>query len=129
MTYDPVDPVHGVKMSEWIRTMPYGLDHDDIPVGLYDACGTGEGLFKLSGSALVDYCRRCLHALYQAGGRPIAPAGDGSYDWVYTDRYGTSEDEIVENMLAEWIASGRDPEWGEWGLGTDKQVRPERPPG
>jgi hypothetical protein len=97
-------------MSDWIALTPGGLD-DDVGIGLNGIVADGREGFGLEGSALVDFVRRSLHGLVKRGARPRHWRLDGNIPLHYGN---DSPDEIVEGVIADWLASGRDLEWGDF---------------
>jgi hypothetical protein len=112
MTTDPIDIVSGAPMSEWIATMPDSLS--DVPVGMWRLVPCGKS-FGLEGEALVDFLRRCIHALIDAGAMPVRGAGKPN-TWVLQTQYGVNKYEIAEAVIAEWLAEGAPTPRGWTGL-------------
>ncbi|MBI4275949.1 MAG: hypothetical protein HY659_14740 [Rhizobiales bacterium] len=96
--------VYGTPMSEWIARVPNEMPRD--AVGLWQIVPAGRRGFGLDGADLVDFVRRCLHALVEHGAKPVIGGGGTNYEWIYQPQYGQSNSEIVENVIAEWLASG-----------------------
>jgi hypothetical protein len=115
MTREPRDKQFGTPLSERIRG--YAARMEDIGVGLYHVVPDGNQGFDYEGAALVEYVRRSLHALLDAGAVParFVPDGSGKGTWMVDDRYGTDKRSIVEGVIAEWLSEGGTlyPEWGD----------------
>jgi hypothetical protein len=110
MTDEPREISTGTPISEWITF--YKDDLEDDGVGLWSIVEHGRVGFSLSGDALIDFIRRSLHFIIACGGRIVKDGPDG---WEPDDSYGTTPDEIVENVVRSWQAAGEpDPEWGQW---------------
>ena len=97
-------------MSEWIEKVPGELSVD--AVGLWQIISFGRDGFSLSGNELVDYVRRNLAALFAKGARPVIGATDNIHIWMPVN-YGGSAEEMIDNIINEWIRCGRDPDWGD----------------
>ena len=104
MTNDPKDVVFGTKMSDWISRVPNELPRD--AVGLWQIIPAGEINFKLSGHVLVDYVRRNILALLGAGALPVIGGKGTGFAWVHQPQFGMTNDEIVRNVIAEWLSVG-----------------------
>ena len=89
-------------MSEWIATMPGLLS--DVPVGMWHLVPRAKS-FGLEGEASVDFIRRCIHALVDAGAKPVRGAGKPNA-WILQPQYGADRYEIAEAVIAEWKAQG-----------------------
>jgi len=110
MTQELRDRFYGYTIDEWISKVPGELDVD--AVGLWQIVSFGREGFELSGNSLVEYVRRNLLALTAAGARPVVGALDGEHIWTKVD-YGDTADEVCDSIIAEWVASGRDPNEGD----------------
>jgi hypothetical protein len=95
---------YGTPFAEWIEQIPYELDTDAI--GLWQIVSDGRLGFGLEGSELVGFLRRALVGILGAGGRPVVGGGEGPHDWILERRYGTRSEDVIENVLREWIANG-----------------------
>lgn len=89
-------------MSEVIRERPNELFRDGV--GLYQLVAPGKNDFGLVGSELVDFVRRGIHALLDAGAVPVRFGGGSGYDWVAQKQYGTDKVQITEAVINEWLA-------------------------
>jgi hypothetical protein len=105
MSSDPIHKFDGVRMSEWIAATPSELT--DIGVGIAGIIHDGRYGFGLEGAALVDFVRRSLYTLVERGAKPRHWGKPGD---PYRDiplHYGNdSRREIVEGVIADWLASG-----------------------
>ncbi len=110
MTQEPRDKFYGYTIDEWISKVPGELAVD--AVGLWQIVSFGRAGFGLSGPALVEYVRRSLFALMANGARPVVGALDGEHIWTIAD-YGGAAEDVCNSIIAEWIASGRDPNEGD----------------
>src|SRR5829696_6512754 len=111
MSAERKDPWFGHTASEWIALTPGDLTID--AVGLWEIVPFGREGFGLQGADLVDFVRRSLYALVEAGAKPVIGGGGTDYYWIVQPQYGTGNAEIVENVIAEWLASGGgDPDPG-----------------
>jgi len=111
MIRDPVDERYGISASEWIAAVPFELPID--AVGLWQIVGPLKYAYFLSGRDLIFYVRKCLLLLFSHGAIPVIGDVDGTNDWVAKEGYGGTPEEMAESIIAEWIASGRDPDFGD----------------
>jgi hypothetical protein len=100
------DKVYGMKMSEWISRVPNELDRD--AVGLWQIVPAGEINFGLAGGDLIDYVRRNINALLDAGAVPVRGGNGTGFDWVRQSHFGISKASIIEAVIAEWQRVGND---------------------
>ena len=113
MTKEPIDAA-GVPMSEWIADLPTTLN--DIPVGMWVLVPNGRIGFGLEGPALVDFLRRCIHTLMDAGTKPVIKRGRPD-TWELQTKYGSNKHEVAEAVIQEWLRQGAptpDPWDGVW---------------
>lgn len=69
--------------------------------------------FGLEGDALTDYVRRQLTEIMARGAVPVI-GGDKGHYWIPQPQYGSRPEEIVENVVREWLERGgteEDPGW------------------
>jgi hypothetical protein len=114
MTREPQDRIFGGSMSECIAAMPSTLS--DLPVGLWGIVDRGRKSFGLEGKELADFVRRCIHALMDAGAKPV-DGGNKPNQWELQVQYGSNKWEVAEAVISEWLRQGgRTPEpWtGVW---------------
>ena len=102
MTRDLRMPASNISINEWIRLAPGVLSMD--AVGLWHVLAAGQSRFQLDGPQLVDFVRRSIVALLDAGGIAVDSGKGTDYTWV-AKSYGTTRDEIVNAIIAEWQAS------------------------
>ena len=111
MTDEPKHKIYGSSVNECISYTSSGLD-DDVGVGLNGIIADGHLGFGLEGPALVDFVRRSLHTLVARGAKPRHWRLDGNIPLHYG---ADSPQEIVEGVIADWLASGGgDLEWGDF---------------
>jgi len=82
----------------------------DDAVGLWQIIPAGREDFGLDGAELVDFVRRHIHALLKKGALPVKGIKEGDKYWTVQYQYGANSEEIVSNIIAEWLASGQDPD-------------------
>jgi len=104
MTEEPRHLRYGRPMSEWIKLVANELPID--AVGLWQIVPGGRRGFGLEGDALTDYVRRCIAELLSRGAVPVVGGGETGYYWIAQTQYGSQPDEIVENVVREWLANG-----------------------
>jgi hypothetical protein len=104
MTNEPTHKFYGISMSEHIVEVANELPDD--AVGLWQIVPGARRGFDLEGGALTDYVRRCIAELLSRGAVPVIGGGGTEHHWIVQRQYGTTPDEIVENVVAEWLAKG-----------------------
>jgi hypothetical protein len=109
MTKRVWDKYYGTTTEERLEQVPAELAID--AVGLWQIVSFGMDAFELSGADLVDYVRRHILSLLSKGAKPVRGAMDGVHYWKVM-HYGNSPDEIADAIIAEWLKSGRDPDFG-----------------
>jgi hypothetical protein len=113
-------------MSDYIVQVANELPID--AVGMWQIVPGGHNGFDLEGDALTDYVRRCVVELLSRGAVPVFGGGpDGPHDWIVQRQYGSRPEEIVENVIREWLANGAQDEdpGGLWfALAEDTWVPP-----
>lgn len=90
--------------EEWIRLIPGDLPRD--AVALADIIPAGRHDFGLSGQDLIEFTRRSLFALLRKGARPAFGRHATPGVWHVAERFGRSPAEIVDSVIAEWLAVG-----------------------
>lgn len=107
MIVEPRNKYYGETMSEAISLVSGELPID--AVGMWQIVPKGRDGFDLTGDALVDFIRKCIHALLAAGAVPVRGGKGTGYEWVAQTQYGTTKEEITENVIREWQAMPDDP--------------------
>lgn len=100
MTDEPRDKFHGETMSAVISQVPSVLPID--AVGLWHIVPKGRDGFGLTGDALDQFVRRCIYALLAAGAVPVSTGQGTGYEWIAQKQYGSTEEEIADNVIREW---------------------------
>jgi hypothetical protein len=103
MTREPQHTAYGGSVSEWIACTPGTLE--DLPVGMWKIVNDGREGFGLEGDALVDFIRRSIYALIDAGAKPVIASGKPS-KWELQVQYGSNKREIAEGVIHEWLRQG-----------------------
>ena len=62
--------------------------------------------FGLEHDALTDYIRRCIAELLSRGAIPVIGGGGTPYHWIAQKQYGSKPEDIIENVVREWLANG-----------------------
>ncbi|EIM30608.1 hypothetical protein MicloDRAFT_00008580 [Microvirga lotononidis] len=105
MTEEPKHWYYGTPMSEHIKRVA-----DELPidaVGMWQIVPGGRQGFKLEGDALIDFVRRCIAELLSRGAVPVVGGGlDGEHEWIVQRQYGSTPEEIIDNVVREWLANG-----------------------
>ena len=61
---------------------------------------------ELEGDALTDYVRRQIAVLLARGAVPVLGGGGTEHYWIVQRQYGSRPDEILDNVMREWLAQG-----------------------
>jgi hypothetical protein len=104
MTEEPRHRYFGDRMSDYIVQVANELPDD--AVGMWQIVPGGRRGFGLEGEALTDYVRRCIAELLSRGAIPVIGGADKGYYWIHQPQYGTQPAEIIEGVVAEWLANG-----------------------
>jgi len=104
MTNEPRDKRYGTPLSEWIMEIPAELPVD--AVGLWQFIPAAREDFDFDEDQLIDCVRRVLHALIDAGAKPVRSGKGTGHFWIEQTQYGTEPGEIVEKILNEWAGWG-----------------------
>ncbi len=108
MTEEPRHRRFGDTMSDYIVQVANELPID--AVGMWQIVPGGRHDFDLEGEALTDYVRRCIAEILSRGAIPVIGGGGTDYYWVPQPQYGSKPDEIIENVIREWLANGAQDE-------------------
>lgn len=104
---------NGFTIQQAIESRPY-IAEDEFDTLAWIVYG-GTNSFGLEGEELVEFARRCIHALLDAGAKPFVNASFQTPEFHPTGQWGTGRDEITENIIADWQAQGGgELEWGEY---------------
>ena len=105
MNNEPSDKRSGKPLSEYIKIVA-----DELPidaVGLWQIVPQGRFGFGFEGEALTDFVRRCISELLSRGAVPVVGGGlDGEHEWIVQRQYGSTPEEIIDNVVREWLANG-----------------------
>jgi hypothetical protein len=104
MKLDTRHKLYGHTVTEHIQTVPDELSVD--AVGLWQIVPAGRYGFELSGADLTEFIRRCILALLERGAKPVVGGRGTEYDWLLQSQYGTTNDEIANSVVNEWLAAG-----------------------
>ena len=105
MTEEPRHKYFGDTMSDYIVQVANELPYD--AVGIWQIVPAGRLDFDLEGDSLTDYVRRCIAELLSRGAVPVIGGGpDGEHHWILQRQYGSRPEEIIENVIREWLANG-----------------------
>jgi hypothetical protein len=104
MTQEPRHWRFGTPMSERIRRVANELPID--AVGMWQIVPGGRHGFKLEGEALTDFVRRCIAELLSRGAVPVVGGGQSEHEWIVRRQYGSRPEEIIDNVVREWLANG-----------------------
>ena len=76
---------------------------------------------------LTEYIRRQIAVLVARGAVPVVGSGGTEHHWIVQRQYGSRPDEIVANVMREWLANGsrdEDPEGLSFALPEDAWTPP-----
>lgn len=105
MTDEPREWRSGETLSEYIKQVANELPVD--AVGMWQIVPGGRHGFGFEGEALIDYVRRCIAELLSRGAVPVVGGGlDGEHEWIVQRQYGPTPEEIIDNVVREWLANG-----------------------
>jgi hypothetical protein len=108
MSSKPTHSYFGTPLDEWVACYPNELETD--LVGLWEIVADLRKGFGLQGDILENATREILTALLNRGAEPITGSLDKPGTWEKVTRYGDHSKDIVDAVIAEWRASGRDPD-------------------
>jgi hypothetical protein len=108
MTDEPRHKYYGDLMSDYVVQVANELPVD--AVGLWQIVPGGRRGFDLEGEALTAYVRRCIAELLSRGAVLVIGGGQSENEWIVQRQYGTRPDEILENVVREWLANGAQDE-------------------
>lgn len=104
MTDEPRDRRSDETMSEII--VQYGNELKSDAVWTWQLVAAGREGFGLEGDALADFMRRCIKELLSRGAVPVYGGGGTKHHWIVQRQYGTRPEEILKNVMDEWLAQG-----------------------
>ena len=73
---------------------------------MWEIVDHGRTGFSLEGEALTDFVRRSIHALIDAGAKPVVGAGKPD-QWKLQVQYGSNKHEVAEAVIDEWLRQER----------------------
>lgn len=98
------DNVFGQTVMDYIQTLPGELPID--AVGLWQIVPAGRQRYGLRDDDLTEFVRRCVFSLVAHGAKPVVGGGGTDCDWIIQSQYGETNQEIVDAVVKEWLASG-----------------------
>jgi hypothetical protein len=107
MSLEPRHKEYRTLLSDWIARIPNELPYD--AVGIFQIVPIGRDGFGLTRDDLIDFLRRSILALLDAGAVPVRGGRDTGYDWIVQRQYGQSKQDITEAVIAEWLSMPDDP--------------------
>lgn len=107
MNSEPKDKYYGTPLSQVIAEIPGELPLD--AVGLFQIVPKGRDGFGFTGALLTNFVSRAVRALLDAGAVPVRGGPGSGYTWIAQKQYGTLPDDIVANVIAEWLSMPDDP--------------------
>lgn len=125
MNNDLHDRRDGLSAAAWIQGWVEESNED--PVGLFGIIASGRRSFGLNGADLEAFVRRVLRAMTEAGARPVlGGGGKGPLPWIVQPQYGSTSNEIVDSVIAEWRSMGQDPDAGGLWFATPEVYEQQR---
>lgn len=110
---EPRERYFGTPMSEWMEQVANELPVD--AVGIWQIVPDGRIGFGLEGEALTEYVRGQIAVLLARGAVPVTGGGDEEPEWIVQRQYGSRPDEIVVNVVGEWLVDGaREDDFRVW---------------
>jgi hypothetical protein len=104
---------YGNTVGEWVYYLPAHLD--DIGIGLDAIVQAGRYGFEFESAELIEFLRRSIRVLVGEGAKPLHLSSRTHFDRRVMLHYGKSTEEIVEGVIADWLAGGGgDLEWGDF---------------
>ena len=104
MNGEPRHKYYGHLLSHYIIQVANELPVDGV--GMWQIVPGGRRGFGFEGDALTGYVHRCIAELLSRGAMPVIGGGDTKYDWIAQKQYGSTPEEIIENVVQEWLANG-----------------------
>jgi len=104
MSEEPRHKYFGVSLNDYIVQIANELPRD--AVGMWQIVPYGRRGFDFEGDALTEFVRRCIAELLSRGAIPVIGGGGTDYFWVAQKQYGSTPEEIIENVVVEWLAGG-----------------------
>jgi hypothetical protein len=101
---------YGTTVSVWVQRNVPELEND--AVSLSSIIFDGKDGFNLAGSELDLFIGMCIGTLMENEALPVIGGGNSRYDWIHQPQYGSSAGAVTTNVIAEWKASGVDPDLG-----------------
>ncbi|GGD94577.1 hypothetical protein GCM10011390_11670 [Aureimonas endophytica] len=63
--------------------------------------------WQFQGDDLIEFVRRCIYAMVDAGAKPFdGDIGGVAPNFYPTDRWGTTREDIADSLIAEWQRQG-----------------------
>jgi hypothetical protein len=104
MSNEPRHKYFGDTLSDYIVQVANELPVD--AVGMWQILPGGRGGFGFEGEQLTDFVRRCIAELLSRGAIPVIGGGGTPYHWIAQKQYGSRPEEIIDNVVREWLANG-----------------------
>src|SRR3712207_9042385 len=104
MSEEPRERNYGTPLSEWMEQVANELPVD--AVGIWQIVPDGTRGFGFEGEALTEYVRRQIAVLLARGAVPVIGGGGTEHYWIVQRQYGSRPDEILDNVMREWLARG-----------------------
>lgn len=105
MNLDQLNVRGGFTIRESIDSWVFDMQHEFADLDM--VAGYARGAFGLRGEDVVEFARRSIHAMLDAGGVIMDRTQNEDYPlFLPTACFGTTRDAITEAVIAEWRARG-----------------------
>lgn len=109
MSSQPTHSYFGTPLDEWMANYPFELDIDFVGFGGIVASLRKD--FGLQGDILENAVRKVLTDIFNRGAYVIIGSLEKPGTVERVTRYGDDTKTIVDALIGEWHASGRDPDY------------------
>jgi len=93
----------GDTVSNYVETISYYIDSDGESLW---RIVPGGRTFGFEGDELAEFVHLFVRRLLESGAVPVRPADEGPLNWVEQTQYGSSNEEIADAIVAEWLEAG-----------------------
>jgi hypothetical protein len=96
------------RISDWLERLPAELPVDAI--GLWQIVPAGQTEFALTDERLTAFVASAIRRLLASGAVPVRHVPGSDYDWTEQAQYGSTIEEKVAALVAEWTTMPDDPQ-------------------
>lgn len=101
-------PFANMPPMDWLARYAEQRGFDTISI--WDIAADLRRTFRIQGSELECVIHDVVTELLKSGAYPIAPSVNLQGYWEKTDRFGSSLNEIVSGVIADWRAAENNPD-------------------